>query len=135
MASTFNCNAGRLLFKTKANKYTDSQRQEIVMSKSVTQRKILLYQNRIFVPQLAGGLIRREARRRIGRWQCRATQEKSLILSDATRAVRLPLACRAKIIMFLKPHREACRGISRWLCRASKSFLKKLKRRDAVSFF
>ena len=31
------CNAGRLLFKNKTNRYTDSQKQEIVMSKNVTQ--------------------------------------------------------------------------------------------------
>jgi hypothetical protein len=37
-ASTFNCNAGRLLFKNKAKKiYTDSQKQEIALSKIVMQ--------------------------------------------------------------------------------------------------
>ncbi len=55
-ASTFNCNAGRLLFKNKTNKYTDSRGQEIVMSKMVTQKQNLLFSKWNFVPQIARGL-------------------------------------------------------------------------------
>jgi hypothetical protein len=60
-ASTFNCNAGRLLFKNKANKYTDSQKQEIVMSKNVTQNTF--QKNRILCLD-SKRTSRRDARRR-----------------------------------------------------------------------